>query len=281
VARKGAATFRRGEETDRPTASEVWREAATRAGNREAWSPDEVWVQDAAPAQERTERSRSGGPAPAGSADAHRRNVPAPVVEELTTAAGVARGNRLAARLAEASHAYDHERYQEARRILRPLADEVTDAPAVRELYGLTLYRLGQWQPAARELEAYRTLTGGYDQHPVLADCYRALHRYPDAEALWDDLREASPDADLVAEGRIVAAGCRADRGDLPGAIGLLEKSSRRVDHPRDRHLRQWYVLADLYERAGDLPKARELFGRVAGADPDAFDVRQRRRALR
>ena len=140
---------------------------------------------------------------------------------------------------------------------------------------------MGQWLPAARQLETYRELTGSYDQHPVLADCYRALHRYADAEALWDDLRLASPDGDLVAEGRIVAAGCRSDQGDLPGAIAVLEKSAKRVEHPKERHLRQWYSLADLYERAGDIPRARELFGRISRADPDAFDVRERLRAVR
>ena len=217
------------------------------------------------------------GSAPGG----HRHSVPQPVVAELTAAAGSSKGARLSARLADATYAYERDRYDEARRILRPLADEVPDAAAVRELYGLVLYRLGQWLPAVRQLEAYRELTGSYDQHPVLADCYRALRRYADAEALWDDLRQASPDGELVAEGRIVAAGCRADQGDLEGAIALLEKTARRVVHPQDRHLRQWYTLADLYERAGDLPRARELFGRTAKADPGSFDVVQRLRSLR
>jgi hypothetical protein len=35
-------------------------------------------------------------------------------------------------------------------------------------------------------------------------------------------------------------------------------------------------VLADLYERAGDLSHARELFSRVARADPELADVQQR-----
>jgi hypothetical protein len=46
-------------------------------------------------------------------------------------------------------------------------------------------------------------------------------------------------------------------------------------------HLRMAYALADLYERAGDLPKARELFGRVAASDEDFVDVQARLRALR
>ena len=183
--------------------------------------------------------------------------------------------------MADAAYAYEKERYQEARRSLRALAAEVPASPAVRELYGLVLYRSAQWAAAAKQLETFHEISGSYDQHPVLADCYRALRRYHDAERVWDELREASPSADLVAEGRIVAAGCRADQGDLPGAIAVLERSARKVRRPQDRHLRQWYALADLYERAGDLPRARELFSRVAAADPDAFDVRSRLRSLR
>ena len=41
------------------------------------------------------------------------------------------------------------------------------------------------------------------------------------------------------------------------------------------------YALADLYERAGDLPKARQLFQVVAAADPELGDVAARVRALR
>jgi tetratricopeptide (TPR) repeat protein len=210
----------------------------------------------------------------------HRRRVPRRVVDELSAAAGAERGAKLAARMADATYAYERERYQEARRILRTLADEIPGSAAVRELYGLVLYRSAQWAQAARQLEAYRELSGSFDQHPVLADCYRALRRWDDAEAVWTELRDASPSADLVAEGRIVAAGCRADQGDLAGAIAMLERAARRVSHPQERHLRQWYALADLYERAGDLPRARELFGRVAAMDPDAFDVRTRLRSL-
>ena len=86
--------------------------------------------------------------------------------------------------------------------------------------YGLTLYRLERWRQAAAELEAYRALTGSADQLPVLADCYRALRRYDRVDELWAELREASPSAALVTEGRIVAAGALADQGDLQGAIG-------------------------------------------------------------
>ncbi len=203
------------------------------------------------------------------------------MVDELARAAGADRGAKLANRIADATYAYEKERYQEARRILRGLAEEVPESAAVRELYGLVLYRTGQWAAAARQLELFREMSGSFDQHPVLADCYRALHRYVDADDVWNDLRSASPSGDLVAEGRIVAAGCKADQGDLAGAITMLEKALRRVSRPQERHLRQWYVLGDLYERAGDVPHARDLFNRVASVDPEAFDVKSRLRALR
>jgi tetratricopeptide (TPR) repeat protein len=276
----------------------VWRDVVARAGEqkgeRTVWVPEEIWTEEvpkdeAAPSRTAPKGAdgsvrnrdlatgREGVPAPGG----HRRKVPRPVVDELSAAAGDARGPKLAHRLADATYAYERERYQEARRMLKPLVEEVPGSAAARELYGLVLYRSGQWAAAAKELEAFRQMSGSFDQHPVLADCYRALHRYPEAEEVWEDLRRASPNGDLVAEGRIVAAGCLADQGDLAGAIALLEKTARRVAHPAGRHLRQWYALADLYERAGDIPRARDLFGRVANADPDAFDVRSRLRALR
>jgi tetratricopeptide (TPR) repeat protein len=79
-----------------------------------------------------------------------------------------------------------------------------------------------------------------------------------------------------VTEGRIVAAGSLADRGDIRGAIRLLEKAPRPRRRPRLHHLRLWYALADLYERAGDLPRARELFRLVLDADPRFGDVPER-----
>jgi tetratricopeptide (TPR) repeat protein len=138
---------------------------------------------------------------------------------------------------------------------------------------------------AARELESYHRLTSSYDQFPVLADCYRAMRRYDEAQAILDELRKASPSGEVMAEGRLVAAGLLSDQGDLRAAIRLLEagigRSGRAGAKRKAGHLRQWYALADLYERAGELPRARELFHRLAAEDPQAYDVRQRLGALR
>lgn len=175
---------------------------------------------------------------------------------------------------------YERDRLDDARRILKSLCDEAPASAAVRELYGLTLYRMGRWREALGQLAAYHQLTGSFDQHPTMADCCRALKRYTRVNQLWEELRQASPSAELVAEGRIVAAGARADRGDLAGAIAMLESPIRKVTKPRDHHLRLWYALADLYERAGDVSAARDWFTRVLRNDRSFFDAAERIAAL-
>lgn len=235
-------------------------------------SPSEQWI-DEGPARPATEtgggKRRRGGGTP--------RVDPA----ELVGLVGAKRGARLAERLAEAAGAFDAERYTEARRTLKAIVDEVPAAASARELHGLVLYRLGRFREAAAELERFRELTGNStEQHPVLADCYRALRRYPLVDALWDELREASPSAALVTEGRIVVAGSLADRGELGDAVRVLEKGWRVPKRPAAHHLRRGYVLADLYERAGDLPRARATFQWVVSHDPELADAGARLAAL-
>jgi tetratricopeptide (TPR) repeat protein len=200
--------------------------------------------------------------------------------DELVSALGATRGARANQRLRDAAHAFERERFEESRSLLRPIAEAAPQAASVRELLGLTYYRLGRWSDAVRELEAFRELTGSTEQHPVLADAYRALKRRRDVEALWDELRESSPAADLVTEGRIVMAGSLADEGRLAEAIALLEKSQRNVKRAEVHALRQGYALADLYERAGDLARARELFRWVVAHEPDFADAAERAGSL-
>jgi tetratricopeptide (TPR) repeat protein len=219
--------------------------------------------------------ARSGAGRPGGSSArlAGKPRLPADVESELEGVVGSRRARQFGDQLASARRAFGRERYDEARRVLARLVKDAPDAPSVRELYGLTLYRLERWKQAAVELEAFLALTGSPDQLPVLADCYRALGRYDRVEELWTELKEASPSGPLVAEGRIVAAGAKADQGDLRGAIDLLERSATTPKRVRDHHLRLWYALADLYDRAGDTPRARALFQRIRDVDPNFADV--------
>lgn len=226
------------------------------------------------------QRGRTAVPEASSDSPSRARKAPAALTAELAPVVGGASAPRFAVRLADAGRAFNADRFPEAKRILGPMARQAPTSATVRELHGLTLYRLGKYLEAAKELEAFRELTGSTEQHPVLADCYRALGRYEEVEALWRELRQVSPSAELVAEGRIVYAGSLADRGKLAEAIAEVEPAVKKVKRPRDHHLRLLYVLGDLHERAGDIPRARALFDRVLAAEPDFGDAAARRRQL-
>jgi len=193
---------------------------------------------------------------------------------------GDARARRLVHRLDDAGREFAAEHFEESRKILVPLVKEAPGLPEGRELLGLSLYRMGRWKEAIDNLEIFRELTGSTEQHPVLADCHRALGHWTDVEFLWEELGGVSPSSALVAEGRMVLAGAKADQGDVAGAIAILEDGWRLPKKPRPHHLRRAYALADLYERAGRNPRARQLFTWIANHDPDLADVTARVRSL-
>jgi tetratricopeptide (TPR) repeat protein len=207
------------------------------------------------------------------------------VATEIRNAADVATAahkERLVERAESAFGAYERGRFQDALRAIKPVTEEAPSVPAVRELAGLAAYRAGRWREATRHLEAFGQLSDATEYLPVLMDCARALHKQKKVADLWAELRHRSPEADVLAEGRIVAAASLADQGDLKGAIAMLATAgaTKALRNPSDRHVRQWYLLADLYERAGDVPRAREFFERVLRADPGAYDVEDRLRGL-
>ena len=202
------------------------------------------------------------------------------VTDDLARAAEPGRIARYQERLASAADALDRGRYEDARRMVQPVLRDVPELAFAHELAGLASYRLGQWRKAATQLEAARLLDGTLNHHAVLADCYRALRRYTEVDQLWRELREGSPSPALLAEGRIVAAGAQADRGDLNGALRTMSKAGVVPKKVREHHLRQWYVLGDLSDRSGDVIAARRWFGLVAQHDGDFADVQSRLRSL-
>jgi len=190
------------------------------------------------------------------------------------------RAQVLTERLAQAQDALDRERFDEARRIALPLRRELSAVAAVHEVLGLTAYRTGKWKQAAAELETAQALHPSVELMPVLADVYRALRRFGDVERIWTEIRDISPSQEVLAEARIVAAGAQADQGDLKAALQIMGRSADVPKRVRDHHLRQWYVLGDLHDRAGDTLEATRWFQLVARHDPDFVDVVDRLRAL-
>ncbi|MHB1129668.1 MAG: tetratricopeptide repeat protein, partial [Ilumatobacteraceae bacterium] len=204
-------------------------------------------------------------------------HVEATVAKAITAAVGADDAKRTIERFALALDAFERERYQDAKKAVMPIVKKCGGIPLVHEVAGLSLYRLGQWNDAADQLEQARAASkGSTTNHPVLADCYRALRRYEKVDELWKELKEASPHPSIVAEGRIVAAGALADHGDLQGAVRLMHHGSQDPRKVQEYHLREWYMLGDLYDRSGDVIAARKMFGRIAAHDPHFSDVGDR-----
>jgi tetratricopeptide (TPR) repeat protein len=244
-----------------------------------AWEPEQ-WIEEpdaeVKPLRKAASKAVARGTGAGKAPDRPRRTAPAGVAQEIHSKVGRAQAARVEQRLMEAAKSFERERYKDADRELKTIVDQAPGVPAVRELYGLNFYRMGRWKEAAKQLELFRQQSGSVEQNPVLADAYRALGRHEKAEKLWDELRTADAPGELVTEGRIVAGGSLTDRGDIGAAIHLLEKGPVHVKRPKAHHLRLWYALADLYERAGDTPKARELFSRIVSNEPDFADAAER-----
>ena len=229
------------------------------------------------------ERVAETAPEGASGGGERRRSRRAPVVDvSHVSFDGVpsSTGQKLQRRLGEAADAFGNERFTEAERLLSSIERLAPGVAEVHELQGLTQYRLGRWMKALGELESFTQLTGSVEQHPVMADCCRALGWWDRAEELWLELGEVSPSPELVEEGRIVQAGSLADRGRVAEAIRLLERAPKVPRRPGPHHLRRWYALADLYERAGDLARARRVFGQILEVDRQFGDVAERLAAL-
>ena len=192
-----------------------------------------------------------------------------------------ATADRAIERLARALHAFEAHRYSEARKLSMPLISQLSGIAIVHEVAGLSMYRLGRWQDAADQLEIARGLKPAeVVNHPVLADCYRALRRYEKVTELWESMKLMSPPAGLLAEGRIVAAGALADQGELQSAVRMMTHGTSDPHKVQEHHLREWYVLADLYDRAGDVASARRLFVKIQSSEPKFADVADRLNTL-
>lgn len=198
------------------------------------------------------------------------------IVGELKATARPTKGDILVKVFSEAAGAFASDDYEEAVRLGEQAKHIALRSASVRELLGIAYYRLGKWKDAARELSAFRRISGTTEQNPVIADCYRAMGKPERALELCDEIDQARVSDDVYYEGQIVAAGALADAGRLDDAIARLEKLELRPEVAGEHHIRAWYALADLLERRGRFTQARELFEAVTAADPEITDAPQR-----
>ncbi len=137
----------------------------------------------------------------------------------------------------------------------------------VREATGEAAYRAGHFAEALSELRAARRMTGSVEHLPVIADCERALGRPEKALQLSKEPVVEKLDPDQRIEMQIVAAGARADMGDVDGALRALSQAPVRSSSREPWVARLRYAYADLLLQAGRREEALEWFHRTEAVD--------------
>jgi tetratricopeptide (TPR) repeat protein len=157
----------------------------------------------------------------------------------------------------------------------RAARDRASRVAAVREAVGVAAYHAEDYAEAARELRAYRRMSGDHGYRAVLADCERALGRPEVALRLVAEALADGPDAEETAELRIVESGARLDLGENAAARLVLEAAlGNRLDpatlEPGDTpRLRLASAYADLLQIQGENERAMDWFVAIAAADPE------------
>jgi tetratricopeptide (TPR) repeat protein len=157
----------------------------------------------------------------------------------------------------------------------RAARDRASRVAAVREAVGVAAYHAGDYAEAARELRAYRRMSGDHGYRAVLADCERAMGRPDVALRLVAEALAEKPDAEETAELRIVESGARLDLGEDAAARLVLEAELGGRPDPAMLQgadtslLRIASAYADLLQSQGQEDAAAEWLTAIAAADPE------------
>jgi tetratricopeptide (TPR) repeat protein len=148
---------------------------------------------------------------------------------------------------------------------------------AVREAVGIAAYQCGDWAQALAELRAARRMGSKSPLLPLIADCERGLGRPERALELARGPEAAALTGDEADELRIVAAGARADLGQLEQALTVL--STPQLDPARVGTIaaRLFYAYADTLLALDRGDEALQWFLHAAAADVEgATDAEDR-----
>ncbi|ETB23511.1 hypothetical protein O971_25560, partial [Mycobacterium avium subsp. hominissuis 10-4249] len=140
---------------------------------------------------------------------------------------------------------------------------------AIREAVGIAAYHCGDWAQALAELRAARRMGSKSALLALIADCERGLGRPERAIELARGPGAAELSGDDADELRIVAAGARADLGQLEQALTIL--STPQLDSTRtgSTAARLFYAYADTLLALGRNNEALQWFLHSAAADLD------------
>ncbi len=138
---------------------------------------------------------------------------------------------------------------------------------AIREAVGIAAYQCGDWAQALAELRAARRMGSKSNLLALIADCERGLGRPERAIELARGPEAAQLDGDDADELRIVAAGARADLGQLEQALTVLSTPQLDPGRQGSTAARLFYAYADTLLALGRADEALQWFLRSAAAD--------------
>ncbi|BBX61305.1 hypothetical protein MSAS_04790 [Mycobacterium saskatchewanense] len=140
---------------------------------------------------------------------------------------------------------------------------------AVREAVGIAAYRCGDWAQALAEFRAARRMGSKSALLALIADCERGLGRPERAIELARGPEAAELSGDDADELRIVAAGARADLGQLDQALTVLATPQPDPSRTGTTAARLFYAYADALLALGRKDEALQWFLHSAAADVD------------
>lgn len=217
-------------------------------------------------------RSEPGGRP--SSQDAKRRDLkggavhlPRHVVDALARTTPKERVAGALEALGNAVEAFTEGKYHRALDQSRKAKNLAPRDQTVREVLGLSAYRVGDWQTALAELRTYRRLAGDTTHLPIEMDVLRALDRPKDVVAAWEELNKRGGSKAALAEGKVVYASYLIDSGDVSAARKLV-RPGRVTGDPHPAELRVWYVAARAAALEDDPDDARRLADAIVAADP-------------
>jgi len=140
---------------------------------------------------------------------------------------------------------------------------------AVREAVGIAAYQCGDWAQALSEFRAARRMGSKSQLLPLIADCERGVGRPERAIELARSPEAAQLTGDDADELRIVAAGARADLGQLEQALAVLSSPQPDPSRTGSTAARLFYAYAETLLALDRGDEALQWFINAAAADID------------
>ena len=202
------------------------------------------------------------------SVDGGPSNLPKWLKEEIQRATPNDRQEATLELLSEAASDFADEQFKSAHRKLLKAKNLSSRASAIRELLGLTCYRLGNWDEALRELRAFRRFTGDTSHMPIEMDSLRGLKRHADVDKTWHLFMELGGSPPTDAEARVVYGSFLIDQ-DRAREAWNITKPARTAKDSKPNERRRWFVAAKAALVLGDPDTALKLVSSVRDGDPD------------